>query len=111
MKDPSPSEYQQRAVEQRLQEMDAEIDRQRALELRLQEMDAEINRQTTPLRPTSKYRNSKKSSNILQNLSAITKVAGLFILGLVAVCVFQWFICIAFLVFVGKITWMILNSR
>jgi predicted RNase H-like nuclease (RuvC/YqgF family) len=109
MKDPSQPEYQQQAVEQRLQEMDAEIDRQRAIELRLQEMDTEINRSEVPLHPTKKHRKSARSFK--QNLSRIMKISGLFLGGLVAVFVTQWLAWISLFVFVGAATWIWFTSR
>jgi hypothetical protein len=51
MINPSEQEHQQHSVEQRLYEMDAEIDRQRAIELKLQEMDVELNQSEVPLSP------------------------------------------------------------
>jgi hypothetical protein len=109
MINPSEQEHQQHSVEQRLYEMDAEIDRQRAIELKLQEMDVELNQSEVPLHPTKKHQKSARSFR--QNLSRIMKISGLFLGGLVAVFVTQWLAWISLFVFVGAATWIWFTSR
>ncbi len=75
-------EQELRAREQKLE--------QRALELRLRELDAEINPRSVPFYPTQKDQDQKLTRTLKQDLVNVAKFSGLFLGGVAVVYVSQW---------------------